>query len=121
MAWPDRRVICTVGDGSLMYTIQALWTAARYHIPVTVLVMDNRAYEVLKTGMASYKGGTVPPDRLVGMDLQTPAVDIPAVARGFGVAAEIVTEPGELRDALTGPAARPAEPRLIDVLVREGI
>jgi thiamine pyrophosphate-dependent acetolactate synthase large subunit-like protein len=88
---------------------------------VTVLVMDNRAYEVLKTGMASYKGGSVPPDRLVGMDLDAPVVDIPAVARGFGVAAEIVTEPSELRDALAQPAVPSAEPRLIDVLVREGI
>ena len=117
MAWPDRRVICTIGDGSLMYTVQALWTAARYRIPVTVLVIDNRAYEVLKSGMAAYKGGTVRPDRLIGMDLTEPAIDIPAVARGFGVAAEVVAEPGPLREAL---ARRSAEPRLIDVLVREG-
>ena len=118
MAWPDRRVICTIGDGSLMYTVQALWTAARYRIPVTVLVVDNRAYEVLKSGMASYKGGTVRPDRLVGMDLDQPPIDIPAIARGFGIAAQVVTEPGELRAAL---AERAPEPRLIDVLVREGI
>ncbi|HEV2359640.1 MAG TPA: thiamine pyrophosphate-dependent enzyme [bacterium] len=90
MAWPDRRVICTIGDGSLMYTVQALWTAARYHIPVTVLVVDNRAYEVLKSGMAAYKGGTVPPDRLVGMDLDAPPIDIPGFARSFGVAAQTV-------------------------------
>jgi benzoylformate decarboxylase len=117
MAWPDRRVICTIGDGSLMYTIQALWTAARYRIPVTVFVVDNRGYEVLKSGMAAYKGSAVPPQRLVGMDLDRPPIDIPAVARGFGVAAELVTEPAALRQAL---AARPAAPRLIDVLVREG-
>ncbi|HEV2283886.1 MAG TPA: thiamine pyrophosphate-dependent enzyme [bacterium] len=118
LAWPDRRVICTIGDGSLMYTIQALWTAARYRIPVTVLVVDNRAYEVLKSGMRSYKGGNVPPDRLVGMDLDQPAIDIPALARGFGVAAQVVSAPGELRAAL---AERTLEPRLIDVMVREGI
>lgn len=117
MAWPDRRVICTIGDGSLMYTVQALWTAARYHIPVTVLVVDNRAYEVLKSGMAAYKGGTVPPDRLVGMDLDAPPIDIPGLARSFGVAAQTVGGPAELREALTEPSA---EPRLIDVLVREG-
>jgi benzoylformate decarboxylase len=117
LAWPDRRVICTIGDGSLMYTVQALWTAARYRIPVTVLVVDNRSYEVLKSGMAAYKGRSVPPDRLVGMDLDAPPIDIPAVARGFGVAAQIVTDPAELRDVLREP---PIEPRLIDVLVREG-
>ncbi|HKX16737.1 MAG TPA: thiamine pyrophosphate-dependent enzyme [bacterium] len=118
LAWPDRRVVCTIGDGSLMYTVQALWTAARYHIPVTVFVVDNRAYEVLKSGMRSYKGASVRPERLVGMDLDEPAIDIPAVARGFGVEARVVSEPAELREALAEPAA---DPRLLDVLVREGI
>jgi benzoylformate decarboxylase len=117
LAWPDRRVICTIGDGSLMYTVQALWTAARYRIPVTVLVVDNRAYEILKSGMATYKGRAIPPGRLVGMDLDAPPIDVPAVARGFGVAARLVSEPDELREVL---AHRSAEPQVIDVLVREG-
>lgn len=115
LGWPDRRVICTIGDGSLMYTIQALWTAARYRIPVTVLVIDNRAYQVLKDGMATYKGGPVPPDRLIGMDLDDPPVDIPAVARGFGVAAQLITEPSGLRAAL---AERSPDPRVLDVVVQ---
>ena len=114
MAWPDRRVICTIGDGSLMYTVQALWTAARYRIPVTVLVMDNRAYQVLKDGMAQYKGGPVPPERLVGMDLESPVVDIPAVAQGFGVHGRRISRPDELRDAL---AERSDGPRLLDVVI----
>ncbi len=114
MAWPDRRVICTIGDGSLMYTVQALWTAARYRIPVTVLVMDNRAYQVLKDGMAQYKGGPVPPERFVGFDLQSPVVDIPTVAQGFGVPARSISRPDELRDAL---AERVDGPRLLDVII----
>jgi len=114
MAWPDRRVICTIGDGSLMYTVQALWTAARYRIPVTVLVMDNRAYQVLKDGMAQYKGGPVPPERLVGMDLESPVVDIPAVAQGFGVPGRRISRPDELRDAL---ADRSDGPQLLDVVI----
>ncbi len=115
MAWTDRRILCTIGDGSIMYTIQALWTAARYHIPATIMVLDNRAYQVLKDAMAEYKGGPVPRERLIGMDLDAPAVDLPAVARGFGVEARVVTDPGDLRETLT---QQTAEPRLIDVLVR---
>jgi benzoylformate decarboxylase len=115
MAWPDRRVICTIGDGSLMYTIQALWTAARYRIPVTVLVMDNRAYQVLKDGMAQYKGTPVPPDRLIGMDLDMPVVDIPRVAEGFGIPARLISAPDELRAAL---AERTEGPRLLDVVIQ---
>jgi benzoylformate decarboxylase len=121
LAWPDRHVICTIGDGSLMYTVQALWTAARYRIPVTVFVVDNRAYEVLKSGMASYKGGAVPPERLIGMDLDAPVIDIPSVARGFGVEAEVAGGPEALRDALARrTGARRAGPHVIDVPVREG-
>ncbi len=97
-----------------MYTIQALWTAARYRIPVTVLVMDNRAYQVLKDGMAQYKGTPVPPERLIGMDLDTPAVDIPRVAQGFGVPARLISRPDELRAAL---AERNEGPRLLDVVI----
>jgi benzoylformate decarboxylase len=114
MAWPDRKVLCTIGDGSLMYTVQALWTAARYRIPVTVLVMDNRAYQVLKDGMAQYTGKPVPPQRLIGMDLDRPVVDIPAVAQGFGVPARLISRPDELRDAL---AERHDGPRLLDVVI----
>lgn len=115
MAWPERNVICTIGDGALMYSVTALWTAARYGIPVTVLVLDNREYRILKSGMETYKGGPVPPERLIGMDLDAPAVDIPKVAQGFGVPARLITEPADLEDAL---GERPSGPRLLDVLVR---
>jgi benzoylformate decarboxylase len=114
LAWPERRVICAVGDGSLMYTVQALWTAARYRIPVTVLVMDNRAYQVLKDGMATYKGGPVPAERLIGMDLDEPAVDIPRIAEGFGVPARLISRPEELRQALTEQGEGP---HLYDIVV----
>ena len=114
LAWPERRVICTIGDGSLMYTVQALWTAARYRIPVTVLVMDNRAYQVLKDGMVTYKGGPVPAERLVGMDLVAPAVDIPRVAEGFGVPARLISRPDELRQAL---GERSEGPQLYDIVI----
>ncbi len=115
LAWEDRRVICAIGDGAFMYSVQALWTAARYHIPVTVLVLDNRAYQILKDGMRDYKHAPVPPERLVGMDLTDPPVDIPEVSHGFGVAALRITTPAELQAAL---AERSREPRVLDVLVQ---
>jgi thiamine pyrophosphate-dependent acetolactate synthase large subunit-like protein len=97
-----------------MYTVQALWTEARYGIGVTVLVMDNRAYQVLKDGMAEYKGKPVPPERLIGMDLDAPVVDIPRVAQGFGVPARLITRPEDLRGALS---ERSDGPLLFDVLI----
>jgi len=80
-----------------------------------VMVVDNRGYQVLKEGLADYKGGPVPPERIIGMDLDGPPVDLPTVARGFGVRGRLVTDPGELREAL---AERSTEPQLLDVLVR---
>src|SRR5207302_80301 len=65
MAWPDRRVVATIGDGPLMYNVQALWAAARYRIPVTVLVVGNRAYPVVEDGMATDQGTALPPGRRV--------------------------------------------------------
>jgi thiamine pyrophosphate-dependent acetolactate synthase large subunit-like protein len=65
--------------------------------------------------MQAYKGGPVPPERLVGMDLDAPPVDIPSVARGFGVPGRLITEPADLRDALAEPGPGP---RLLDVLVQ---
>ncbi len=115
LAWPDRHVICVIGDGSLMYAGQALWTAARYHIPVTVLVLNNRAYQILKDGMRAYKRGAVAPERMVGMDLNDPAIDICGMARALGVPGQVVEDPTQLREALSDATGAP---RLFDVLVQ---
>ena len=49
LAWPDRPVVALLGDGAALYGIQGLWTAARYHIPVTFVVANNAQYKILKT------------------------------------------------------------------------
>ena len=54
LANPDRPVVAVVGDGASMYTVQALWTAARYNIPVTYAICNNRSYRILKLNMDIY-------------------------------------------------------------------
>ena len=54
MAKPDRPVVCVVGDGSAMYSIQGLWTAARYDLPVTYIVCNNQSYRILKHFLVNY-------------------------------------------------------------------
>lgn len=119
LAEPGRKVVVTVGDGSLMYTPQALWTAARYRLPITFLVLDNAAYAILKSGMLtlglpSAKRGIFP-----GMDLVDPEIDGPGLARALGVRAERVAKPRDLRDVLAACLGH-AGPALVDVAIDRG-
>ena len=116
---PGRKVVATIGDGSVMYAPQALWTAAHYRLPITYVVPNNSSYAILKSGMlsldlASAKRGIYP-----GMDLVSPEIDYAGLARSLGVRAERVEKPGELRDVLAACLAGPG-PSLIDVAIDRG-
>jgi benzoylformate decarboxylase len=119
LACPGRKVVATVGDGAVMYAPQALWTAARYKLPVTYVVPNNTSYAILKAGMLglglpSAKKGIYP-----GMDLIDPTIDYVALARSLGVRAERVEKPGDLRDVLAASLAHPG-PSLVDVTIDRG-
>jgi acetolactate synthase I/II/III large subunit len=87
IAAPQRKVIALEGDGSGMYTVQALWTMAREDLDVTVIVFANRAYGILRAELRSMGGGT-PGERATDMlTLDRPALDWVALARGLGVEA----------------------------------
>jgi benzoylformate decarboxylase len=119
LALPKRKVVATIGDGSMMYAPQALWTAARYRLPITYVVPNNSSYAILKAGMLgmglpSAKKGIYP-----GMDLVDPTIDAVAIARAMGVRAERVEKPAELRDVLAACLAHPG-PSLVDVVIDRG-
>ncbi len=87
LACPDRPVIAIQADGSALYTLQALWTMAREHANVTVILCDNRSYRILglelaRTGKTAAAFGPV--ERAM-IDLGTPPIDWLALAKGFGV------------------------------------
>jgi benzoylformate decarboxylase len=109
LADPGRRVVCLVGDGSSLYSIQALWTAAQLALPLTVLVLNNGGYGALKA-----LGRAIGIDRPPGVDL--PGLDLVAVARGFGCEAGRVTEATALPDVLRGVLAHTG-PTLVDIAV----
>jgi benzoylformate decarboxylase len=119
LALPKRKVVATIGDGSVMYSPQALWTAAHYKLPITYVVPNNSSYAILKAGMLgmglpSAKKGIYP-----GMDLVDPTIDYVALARALGVRAERVEKPGELREVLAACVAH-AGPSLVDVVIDRG-
>src|SRR5262250_2458645 len=116
---PGRKVVATIGDGSLMYAPQALWTAAHYRLPITYVVPNNSSYAILKSGtlsldLASAKRGIYP-----GMDLVEPTIDYVALARSLGVRAERVEKPAGLREVLASCLADPT-PTLVDVTIDRG-
>src|SRR5580698_2531579 len=114
VACPDRKVICMVGDGSAMYTLQSLWTQAREGLDVTTIVFANRIYQILR-GEFDGVGAGEPGQRALDMlKIDRPTLDWVSLAKGMGVAARSVSTADELVKALAEAVAEPG-PRLIEV------
>lgn len=112
IAAPDRRVIALVGDGSAMYTIQALWTMAREQLNVTTVIFDNRSYRILRGELANM-GGPAPGENAARMlDLDQPDLDWVSMAKGHGVPAVRVDSLSGFDQALRRANATPG-PSLI--------
>src|SRR5438874_783874 len=114
-----RKVVATIGDGSVMYSPQALWTAAHARLPITYVVPNNSSYAILKSGMLSLDLESAKRGIYPGMDLVNPEIDYTGLARSLGVRAERVEKPGELRDVLTACLAHPG-PSLVDLAIDRG-
>jgi acetolactate synthase-1/2/3 large subunit len=114
VACPDRKVICMVGDGSAMYTLQSLWTQAREGLNVLTIVFANRIYQILR-GEFDGVGAGEPGQRAMDMlKIDRPALDWVALAKGMGVAGRAVTTADEFVNALAEGIAEQG-PRLIEV------
>jgi len=116
LALPQRPVIALVGDGSAMYTCQALWTAAHDSIPVVYVIFNNASYRILKQRTLGLKGFSAEDDVYVGMDIQRPHVHYVELARSLGVPGERVEKPGEVGAAM-GRALASGGPYLIDAQI----
>jgi benzoylformate decarboxylase len=118
LAHPDRPVVAISGDGSAMYAIQALWTAAHHDLAVVYVIVHNREYRILKHNMDAYRRRFgVPAGRpYPQMDLASPELGFVEMAHGMGVAGQRVTKPGDLPEALR-TAFGAGGPYLLDVVV----
>ena len=115
LAQPGRPVVAAVGDGSAMYGIQALWTAAHLKLPVTYVIINNRSYRIIKERLVASRKS----ERFVAMDMRDPAIDFTGVAKGLGLAAVCVSDPALLAAALNKAIAS-GVPNLIEVIVQDG-
>jgi benzoylformate decarboxylase len=114
---PDAEVIAVVGDGSAAWSMQSLWTAARYHIPVTYVVTNNARYGQVKLVRRMVLGDYPLDEKHEGMELDRPVMDFSLLAKALGVEGERVSEPADLGPALQRAVASVA-PRLVEVMVR---
>jgi benzoylformate decarboxylase len=118
LANPDKTVIGFTGDGGAMYTIQALWSAARHNIGAKFVVCNNRSYRLLQLNISQYwrEQGVPMHDFPRSFDLSKPAIDFAGMARAMGVPGTRVETPDQV-----GPAIREAldhqGPYLLDVVI----
>jgi benzoylformate decarboxylase len=108
---PAKSVICVVGDGSSLYTIQSLWTAAEYDADILVIILNNGGYRVLEAIAARSQ-----PKRIDGVDIGH--VDFVKIAEGQGVRAARCARGSELADVLRTMLAEKG-PRLLEVMITD--
>jgi benzoylformate decarboxylase len=116
LANPDRPVVCYSGDGSSMYSIQSLWTAANHKLPLTFIIVNNGGYRIIKQRLLAFHGD----DHYVGMDFIDPPVDFTALAKSLGLEATKVTDPAQLKSVLKSAFSRPGA-KLIEVVVNNAV
>jgi benzoylformate decarboxylase len=113
---PDKQVVAVVGDGSAAWSIQSLWTAARYRIPVTFVITNNATYRQVKLVRKLALGDYPLNEKHEGMELDDPVINFSMLARSMGVKGDPVKDPGDLGPTLKA-AIGSGEPRLVEVFV----
>jgi acetolactate synthase-1/2/3 large subunit len=116
VAAPDRPVLNLQSDGSALYTISALWTQARENLNVTTVLLNNRAYAILRLELQRVGAASGGPKANDLLDLSRPDMDFVKIAEGMGVPASRATTAEELAEQLERAFAEPG-PHLIDAAV----
>ncbi|MFD2467934.1 thiamine pyrophosphate-dependent enzyme [Amycolatopsis silviterrae] len=116
MGNPERPVVAVLGDGCTMFGLQGLWSAARYQVPVTFVVMNNGEYRTLKETLDRWESRATAMGHYPGLDLAPPHLDFTKAADFFGISATRVRDTAHLTDAL-GRAIASDAPSLVEVLV----
>jgi len=118
IAMPGRPVVAISGDGSAMYSIQALWTAAHHKLAIVFVILSNRQYRILKHNVdvwrQNFEAGTQHPYQ--NMDLTAPELDFVHLAAGMGVEGVRVEKVDEIAPALARAVAA-NRPYLVEIVV----
>jgi thiamine pyrophosphate-dependent acetolactate synthase large subunit-like protein len=119
LAAPDRQVVCSIGDGALMYSAAGFWTQARYRIPVLTVVSNNFSYQIVRQVAHQFNGRMAKAGKYPGTYLGDPEIDFVKLAESQGVSGERITSAAELRVALerATKATKDGRPYVIDARV----
>jgi benzoylformate decarboxylase len=112
LAKPEKKVIALIGDGSSMYSIQAIWSAVQLALPITFVILNNARYAALQDFAPVF--GFAPTDPVQGTDL--PGLDFVTMAAGMGCPGVRVSEAGQLRETLAAALAGQG-PMLVETIV----
>lgn len=120
LAQPERPVIALMGDGDFLFGgSQALWTAQRYQIPISIVVFNNRSYDNERNRIWSRHSRQAELDRDMTSYIGSPDVEFTSIAKAYGIGAEKISKPDELAAALRRAmdANRAGESYLVEVMV----
>ncbi len=122
LAMPEKTVFGFTGDGGAMYTIQALWSAARHNVAAKFVVCNNRSYRLLQLNIAAYwhEQGIAAHDFPLSFDLSKPEINFAEMARSMGVAAVRVATQQDIEPAIEQALAHDG-PFLLDVLLEGNV
>jgi len=120
IACPDRPVIALIGDGTAMYTLQALWSMARENLNVTAILFNNASYSVLNVELDRVGAGAGGAKARAQLDLHGPQLNFAQLAQGMGVHAVRASTAEDFTQALEYALAQPG-PHLIEALVPESL
>ena len=111
----NKTIVAIIGDGSSMYAIQSIWTAAHYNLPIIYVIANNQSYRIIKERLEGFHNNT----NFVGMDFNKPKIDFVKLGNSMGVESKQVSEPTELK-SLFKKAFKYKKPYLIEVMVDKG-
>ena len=116
LAAPDRQVVCSIGDGSVMYSASGFWTQARYGIPVLTVVWNNCNYQTVRQAYHAYSGRMAGSGHYAGMYLGDPEIDFVKLAESQGVKGEKAAGGADLEAALKRgiEATRDGKPYVVE-------
>ncbi|MFL2682135.1 MAG: thiamine pyrophosphate-binding protein [Alphaproteobacteria bacterium] len=115
LANPSKTIIAIIGDGSSMYGIQSLWSAAHYKLPIVYIIANNQSYRIIKERLEAFHKNT----NFVGMDFNKPKIDFSKLANSLGIQSETINNPKNL-DSIFKKAFKYKKPYLLNVMVDKG-
>ena len=119
LAAPDRQVVCSLGDGAVMYGSSGFWTMARYSLPILTIVWNNLNYQTVRTNFAAWGGEMAKQNKYPEVYLGNPEISFSMLAQSQGVQGAEVRDPQDLERAMRRglEVTAAGEPYLLDVRV----